>query len=265
MDLVTRPSLYQVENLHYMLSSGPDMINAHLRSGKAWEPTTLQIAQLLIEGIERPVLVDVGANLGAWSVPMGDHIRTKGGILYAFEPQRQVYYQLCANLFSNQLFHCHAMQMAIGDVNGEIDVPVLDMQNEVNVGALSLDADIRAQQKMLSTDITTCESVRIATIDSLKLPAAHLVKIDVEGLELEVLKGARLWLGSSGYPAILFEVWGDYLPGLIPKRNRLLNLLKRALGYEVDMFGELGIAQHPQNKRLEIKRTDKGMEIRRLF
>ncbi len=261
MNLSVAPSVYQVEDLHYMLSPGPDLINRHLRNGTPWEPAMVSLSKLLIKGIDRPVLIDVGANLGAWSVPMGDHIREQGGTFYAFEPQRQVFYQLCANLFINQLFHCHARQMAIGDINGEIDVPVLDMQTEINVGALSLDAEIRAQRQVLSTKLTESESVRIATLDSLELPGAHLIKVDVEGLELEVLRGARHWLETSAYPPILFEVWREQLKAFVPKRNRLLDFVRGELGYEVELFGELAIAQHPSNKRLNITISDKGMVI----
>ena len=155
------------------------------------------------------------------------------------------------------------MQIAIGDENGAIDVPVLNMQTEVNAGALSLDADIRAQQGVHVAGFTRTESVRLATLDSFNLPAAHLIKVDVEGLELEVLSGAQQWIERSGHPPILFEVWGDYMPGLIAKRHRLLTLLQETLGYEVKFHGELGIAQHPLNKRLNI--TEQGMEIHRFI
>ncbi|VXC74187.1 Methyltransferase [Enterobacterales bacterium 8AC] len=257
-------SLYRVGDVNFLLTSGPDMINSQLRKGEVWEPATLQISQVLIEGIEEPVIVDIGANIGAYAVPMGKKILPQNGKLYAFEPQRQVFYQLCASLLSNNLSNCYAYHMAIGDVDGEIDVPVLDILTEQNLGALSLDPDIRAQQNLLSSTIKEIERVKISTLDTLSLPKAHLVKIDVEGLELEVLKGGRRWLEHSGHPAILFEVWGDYMKGMIGKRNRLMNLVKKALGYEVVLFGELCIAQHPSNKRLEISHTKEGLQLRRL-
>ncbi|KEY57849.1 FkbM family methyltransferase [Serratia sp. DD3] len=257
-------SFYRVGDVNFLLTAGPDMINEHLREGKIWEPATLQISQLLIEGIEKPVIVDIGANIGAYAVPMGKSILAQKGKLFAFEPQRQVFYQLCANLLNNNLSNCFAYQMAIGDVDGEIEVPVLDILTEKNLGALSLDANIRMQQNILSSTIEEYEQVKISTLDSLSLPKANLVKVDVEGLELEVFKGARKWLVESGHPAILFEVWGDYMKDMIAKRNRLMNLMTRNLGYEVILFGELCIAQHPSNKRLEIERTAEGLELRRL-
>lgn len=260
----TPVSLYHVGDLNFQLTAGPDMINSHLRNGELWEPATLQISELLLDGIAQPVIIDIGANIGAYAVPMGKKILARKGRLYAFEPQRMVFYQLCANLLSNNLTNCYARQMAIGDVDGHIEVPVLDILTEQNLGALSLDEEIRAQQNMLSSTISESDSVQIATLDTLNLPKANLIKIDVEGLELEVLKGGRHWLASSGYPAILFEVWGDYMKGMIGKRNRLMNLVKKALGYEVVLFGELCIAQHPSNKRIEIERTQEGLNIRSL-
>lgn len=257
--------LYQVESARYLLTAGQDMINSHLRGGKVWESITLQVSQLLLENIDSPVVVDVGANLGAFSVPIGIHIKDKNGQLHAFEPQRQVFYQLCGNFFSNHLKHCFAHHMAVGDYDGSIDVPVLDLTKETNVGSLSLDPSIRLEQRMLTTQPTETEKVRIATLNSLNLPHADLIKIDVEGLELEVLKGARKWLELSGYPPILYEVWGDYMKGQVGKRNRLMNLVHKGLGYETVMFGELCIAQHPNRKTLEIKKEkDNGLSIRRI-
>ncbi|GHA73091.1 hypothetical protein GCM10009007_12440 [Formosimonas limnophila] len=57
-----------------------------------------------------------------------------------------------------------------------------------------------------------------------------------------MLKGARKWIKQSNHPALLLEVWGDYMPTQIPKREALIKFVTETLGYEVEVFGELCIA-----------------------
>lgn len=249
--------LIQVDDVQYLTHDGPDMINVSLRKGKQWETGTLTIAKMLLDKIENPAIVDVGANLGAFVVPMGHWLRKRGGLAHAFEPQRLVYYQLCANLFVNRLSHCLAHHAAIGAAPTTIQVPQLSMARDQNFGALSLDPDIRRQQG-LHTKPMPMEPVALYTLDQLQLPRAHLVKIDVEGMELEVIQGGLQWLTGCGFPHLLFEVWGDYMRELIPKRNKLLSLVKDELGYDVSMVGELCVAQHPTRAAINIKLMEGG-------
>ena len=249
---VEPPVLQNVAGSRYLLHGGPDLINRYLRNGQVWEARTLRLAQALLAGVAQPVVVDVGANLGAFAVPMGRWVGARGGRLLAFEPQRLVYYQLCANLFLNGLAHCEAHHLAVGDRAGWVDVPQLDLATEGNLGGLSLDAGIRVFQRGITSTARRSERVRLVTLDEMNLPLAHLVKIDVEGMELEVLRGAQQWLSRCGLPPLLFEVWGEKMEAYRDKRALLLRWVRETLGYEVSLLGELCVAQHPSRKRFEI-------------
>ncbi|MEG9475608.1 FkbM family methyltransferase [Mannheimia bovis] len=248
--------LYPVNDVQFLLHSGPDYISQHLREGKSWEPLLLDIIGLFLRKIERPIFVDIGANLGAVSVPVGKMIQKNasnrgGGEVHSIEAQRNVYYQLCGNIFANDLSqHCFAYHTAIGNTTGSLKIPFLSLKDTGNVGALSLDEFIRQEQGWKNEEFTTYENVPLTTLDELNLPAASIVKIDVEGMELEVISGGLMWLERSGFPPILFEVWDDTMKNQIPKREALLDLLKQ-VGYEYAICGELCIAQHYKNQYLQ--------------
>lgn len=243
--------LKRVGGVDYLLSDCADMINNHLKKGEEWEPLTLYLSELLLDGVDKPVVIDVGANLGAYSIPVAKKIKPLDGKVYAYEAQRMVYYQCCANVFLNNLTNCYVSHLAIGNTEGYIEVPQLDIYTNPNLGALSLDPAIRIQQNVHIDSIISSERVRIKPLDFLELPILHLMKIDVEGMEYEVINGAKTLLATSNFPPVLFEVWGDYMPGMFQKQQKLLAMLKDT-GYEVILMGELALAQYAINKKLNI-------------
>jgi FkbM family methyltransferase len=101
------------------------------------------------------------------------------GEVHAFEPQRIVFQTLCANLALNQCTNVFARQLAVGAQAGSIMVPPVQPSLRGNFGGVSLG------------DFPGGESVAVITLDSLDLPACHFIKVDVEGMEVEVLQGAE--------------------------------------------------------------------------
>jgi FkbM family methyltransferase len=124
------------------------------------------------------VVVEVGANIGVHTVFLAQAVGMTGHVL-AFEPQRVVFQTLCANLALNSIANVRTWQAAVGSAAGDIVVPALDPRHEHNFGGLGLGGHLMG------------ERVPMMTLDSLKLPQCHLLKIDVEGMEQQVLEGAR--------------------------------------------------------------------------
>jgi FkbM family methyltransferase len=123
------------------------------------------------------LVVEAGANIGAHTVELARIIARKGE-LHAFEPQRLVFQNLCANLAINQIENAFAYQMALGERSGTILVPPMNPNTVFNNGGVSL------------RNADGGESVPLAMLDMLQLPACHFLKIDVEGMEVEVIQGA---------------------------------------------------------------------------
>lgn len=139
-----------------------------------------QTEQDLFAQIVQPgaVVVEVGANIGAHTIALSRAAGVQGRI-YAFEPQRIVFQTLCANLALNHCTNVYARQVAVGAEVSTIVVPDLDPGSRANFGGLSL-------RREGPGDV-----VPLVMLDGLYLAACHFLKIDVEGMEIEVLNGAE--------------------------------------------------------------------------
>jgi FkbM family methyltransferase len=126
-------------------------------------------------------VVEVGANIGAHTVWFAQTTASNGGAVIAFEPQRIVFQTLCANLALNNIRNVIAYQSACGETSGVIRVPVLDPNLPNNFGGLELGGDHDAPGDL----------VPVVRLDDMSIRRCRLMKDDVEGMELGVLKGAR--------------------------------------------------------------------------
>jgi len=127
---------------------------------------------------------DVGANIGAHTLAFA-HFVGATGLVAAFEPQRVVFQMLCANVALNGLSRVWTIWAACGRGLGEANVPSLDHRAANNVGGLSL---------VGSSD---GEPVPAMPLDEVGTPACHFIKIDVEGMEGEVIAGAKKTIAKS--------------------------------------------------------------------
>ena len=130
-------------------------------------------------------VVEVGANIGALSVPMARTLAKRGRRLLAVEAQPMIHRQLCANLALNALLNVHAENAACSDAPGWLSFDAPDYHREFNFGAVAMREDGAGRQR-----------VRAVTVDELVPPDfdVGLLKIDVEGFEQRVLEGARATL-----------------------------------------------------------------------
>jgi len=122
------------------------------------------------------VVIEAGANIGALTVPIARQVGA-GGRVVAYEPQAPIADLLARNLAANGLANVEVRRAALGGQRGILHVPKLDYRARGNFGGVALgDGD--------------GEDVPVDTIDGLGLARVDLIKIDVEGMEAEVLDGA---------------------------------------------------------------------------
>lgn len=244
--MLPRVNMVRTDETDYLLFSTQDAISRTIHAQGYWAKILIDIGLTFCSNIEKPLVLDIGANLGAYAIPLAQKIASAGGSVYAYEPQRVIYYQLCGNIFLNRLDNIYAFNCAVGSEANKIDIPDLNYIDTQNIGGFTLNEAGKLNNPQIQS-IGGSNLVDLITLDELRLPKApNLIKIDVEGFELEVLKGAKNLLTKSGFPPMLLEAWTD--DWFAAQRRALLDQLKD-YGYDYFTLGDELIAQHPAHPR----------------
>jgi FkbM family methyltransferase len=168
-----------------------DQTTALIKTGVAVDHDSIVVLVRLMRLLGKdPVFIDIGANVGTYSLALARRI-AGGGEIHAFEPQRVIFNMLAGTMALNGLTDVHCYNLAVGDQQGMIEVPQFDYNRPLNFGSIEFGADQREKlTQQREHDPKRVEFVAQTTLDLFEFDRTQMIKIDVEGMEMAVLEGA---------------------------------------------------------------------------
>ncbi len=148
---------------------------------------------------EGDVFFDIGANIGLMSI-FSSYCVGKTGKVYAFEANPETAKLLQYNIELNKINNITIIDKAVGNATGKIKI----YNNwAVNRGGATL---IKPKQETDSFEVDLIKIDSITEYDSMKI---GMIKIDVEGFEMDVLRGLEKILQKSKAPKLIVECSAD--------------------------------------------------------
>jgi FkbM family methyltransferase len=141
------------------------------------------------------VFVDVGANIGYYSVIAGAAVGHSGTV-YAFEPSARIRARLERNVMLNQMRQIMIRPEAVTAHSGI--VRLVEPQGVGNDGLAYV-------QTSAGSEGVEVQAIRLDELPEFSERSPQLIKVDVEGGEPEVFRGATALLDRSDAPSIVFE------------------------------------------------------------
>jgi FkbM family methyltransferase len=167
------------------------------------------------------VAVDVGANIGVHSLVLSRCVGKQGSV-YSYEPSTALHGKFLKNMELNEVSNVTLREVGAGAANSVMRFQPSEGEFNVGLGRFESQGP---------------KEVKVVTLDS-ELPLlgkVSLIKIDVEGMELDVIRGARRMLREQ-HPALVLECnpqWTlqelrDQIPYPVTISSIPLTLLDRA-------------------------------------
>jgi FkbM family methyltransferase len=179
---------------------------------------------------EGDVFIDVGANLGWYSLVLGRSCPSAQ--IYAFEPIPSTVETLKKNIGLNRLVNVEAICMGMFDKEGEFDF--LFAPDVSGATSLKMVGQSRGEGTVRNV---ACKVTTLDAFCSSRSITPALIKIDVEGAELMVAQGAERVLNST--PIILMELLRKWSRAFGYHPDDVLDLLS-GYGYSAWAFNEQG-------------------------
>jgi FkbM family methyltransferase len=200
---------------------GPDLVYWAMSQGLEYEPEPTETVRRLL----RPgdVVADVGANVG-WYTTLCAGLIGDAGHVYAFEPVPSNIAHLRENIALNGVEgRVTVVEVALASAAGERTMHVFDDSSPALSSLSPLGA---ARFTPISVEVASLdEFVRTAGIKRI-----DFLKCDVEGGELEVLRGAISLLGDRDAPIVLIELNAETARQFGHTKQDILGALQRS-GY----------------------------------
>jgi len=208
----------------------------HNRIGRAlfesriWEPEVTGAFRALIQPGD--TIFDIGGDAGYYTLLFAKAVGASGTII-VFEPIPKAQERILENVRLNGFQNVSLIDMALGSQPGSfvLEKPFEDSR-------INLNKTIPESGDILVT---------VERFDTLagerSLPRADLIKIDVEGAELEVLRGMESYV-STHHPAFVIELHPSLLPQFGATVDEVLNWLRQR-GYHLTALdaGEIGSSE----------------------
>lgn len=160
------------------------------------------------------VIFDVGANIGYYTLQFA---KKTDGKVYAFEPMDYQYKTLLKNIKINQLNNVYPVKKIVSDHAGKQRIYFSGMDNTA-ASSLVVKTDQHEDVSSITLD-QYCRMNHIQSID--------LLKIDVEGYEMNVLKGLSTMLKSKRVKHIFLEIVEQHLQKAGNSSEELFNYLRK--------------------------------------
>jgi FkbM family methyltransferase len=213
----------------------------------AYDPEEVKMALTLLD-LRRQhygdgaVAVDCGANVGVHTVEWAKHM-TRWGVVLAFEAQERIYYALAGNIAINNCFNARAIHAAVTSQSGTMKMPTPNYARAASFGSLELKK--RDDNEFIGQPIDYGEDkmvdVRAVQLDSFNFQRLDLLKLDIEGMELDALAGAAGCIAANR-PILLVEK--------LKSDPAQLRAWLEALDYCVFEIGNNFVAVHKADKGL---------------
>lgn len=155
------------------------------------------------------IVVDAGAHIGTHTIGFSHRVEPNG-LVHAFEPQVKIFAELVVNMSLNDRNNIVFHRTALGNANGFIEMNPSCPSNEGGIG-VGRGGD-RAP---------------LHRLDDFHLENVSVIKIDVEGMEMEVLEGALDTI-QRNRPVMAIEIMNDV-------QERISQIEK--MGYQVSHLG----------------------------
>ncbi|MGD8122097.1 FkbM family methyltransferase [Vibrio sp. TRT 2004] len=204
-------------------SPGTSLVG-RLTGGSVYEPdVTAAIVREIVE-IENPVIFDIGSNIGLISLNILNF--NPNAKIFAFEPglhQRSLFEK---TILKNELLsNIELSSIALSDNKGVHDFVIHDSQHASGDGFF--DTGRAGKGKVITVETDTLDNFS----SSRDLKSLDLIKIDTEGAELAILKGARDTM-CTHRPKVIFEMHKDNLLSAMVNPTEILDYFSN-IDYEV--------------------------------